>query len=207
MRMLGSDSWRMSIGGGSLLHDWALWIRAAERIDVPAGGVVPGPLDIARLPAPSVESGAPLAEGWLGWWHAVLDAARRVDCGTGWAGGDRLGPLLSPDFAGLTAWPALREVVVRRWSEAHDWHSARSKEHLPGQLPGVPNYGAIISEIERFLGRPSVPFELEVTLLPVRDNEIRPIDGARFLAPESLYGSPAWHDWLRPMLTRLVAGT
>ncbi len=50
----------------------ALWFRAAERIDVPAGGVVPGPADIDPLPeqtaAPADE--AELAAGWLAWWRA-----------------------------------------------------------------------------------------------------------------------------------------
>ncbi|BCB84840.1 hypothetical protein Psuf_021530 [Phytohabitans suffuscus] len=63
MRTRRFDSWSIGVGGGGYQYDWPLWTRAAERIDVPAGGVVPGPLDIAALPPPTLPSAAPLAEG------------------------------------------------------------------------------------------------------------------------------------------------
>ncbi|MFF5219398.1 hypothetical protein [Micromonospora sp. NPDC000442] len=198
-----SGSWSMQISRWTQQHDWPLWIRTAERIDVSAGGVVPGPLDIAPLPAPALASAAPLAEGWLGWWRAVLDLPRpadRVDL----ARYTELGP---PDFAGLTAWPALHEVVVRRWSEAEDWHRTRSRAGMLAHPPGTADHSTFVGEIERALGRRSAPFKLEFILLPVRDDKVRPIDETRFLVPERLYDSPAWFDWLRPVVTRLMAGS
>ncbi|BCB92117.1 hypothetical protein [Phytohabitans suffuscus] len=202
MRMRGSDSWSIGIGSGGQHHNWPLWIRAAEGIDVPAGGVVPGPLDIAPLPAPTLPSAAPLAEGWLGWWRAVLGLSRPT-------GPDEIARFVElgpPDFAGLAAWPLLREVVVRRFAEADDWHRTRSPAGPLVHPPHTPHLSLFVREIERSLGRRSAPFELEFILLPVRDDKVRPIDGKRFLVPERLYDSPAWFDWLRPVITRLAAG-
>ncbi len=64
MRLGTGPSWQISVDRGNQAYDWALWICAAERIDAPAGGLVPGPLDIDPLPEPSVGSGADLVEGW-----------------------------------------------------------------------------------------------------------------------------------------------
>ena len=115
-----------------------------------------------------------------------------------------LGP---PDFAGLAAWPGLHDVVVRRWSEAEDWHRMRSRAGRLAHRRGHPELSTFVAGIERSLGRRSAPFELEFILLPVRDDEVHLIDATRFLVPERLYGGPAWFDWLRPMMTRLAAGS
>jgi hypothetical protein len=52
----------MSIDPWSEPCDVALWVRAAERIDVPAGGIVPGPLALYPVPEPT----AGLHEMWPG---------------------------------------------------------------------------------------------------------------------------------------------
>jgi hypothetical protein len=72
MRAAGTASWSISIDQWDHQLEWALWFRAAERIEVPAGGLVTGPPDVDPLPEQSVISGDELAEGWLWWWRSLL---------------------------------------------------------------------------------------------------------------------------------------
>jgi hypothetical protein len=109
----GTRSWRISEDRWSEAFDVALWFRAAERIDVPAGGLVPGPADIDALPdrssAPADASG--LAAGWLAWWQALAGASplrEPIDPSRLPSAMVFTGP---PDFAGLAGWP-----VLQRWS-------------------------------------------------------------------------------------------
>ena len=48
MQLAGSPSWRISEDRWPESFDWALWVRAAERIDVASGGVVPGSAVLSR---------------------------------------------------------------------------------------------------------------------------------------------------------------
>jgi hypothetical protein len=113
MRMAGSPSWRISEDRWPEQLDVALWIRAAERIDVAAEGVVPGPPDVGPLPDPSTDpaDAAGLTAGWLAWWHALIelpplsppfDPARP----------QTLLSFAAPDFTGLAPWPALRRACT-----------------------------------------------------------------------------------------------
>lgn len=54
MKFSGSDSWEISVREWDGQFDTALWIRAAERIEVPAAGVVTMPLDLEELPLRAV---------------------------------------------------------------------------------------------------------------------------------------------------------
>src|SRR5580704_18258815 len=73
MEVAGSRSWRISEDRWPEAFDVALWFRAVERIDVPAGGVVPGPAEIDALPDRSAApaDASELAAGWLAWWRAL----------------------------------------------------------------------------------------------------------------------------------------
>jgi hypothetical protein len=201
MHLGGGPSWQISTDRGNQAYDWALWIRAAERIPVPAGGLVPGPLAIDPLPEPSTGSGADLAEGWRHWWDGLTRMPR-------WRP-DRLnGPppqlaYLPPDFPGLVTWPGLQRVAVDRWREAQDWHGRRRAAAVEGDLP-QPRESLLVLEIERELGRRVPPFDLEFILLPVRDTEVREVTPTRYLVPEAVYDSPQWTDWLRPVIRRLA---
>jgi hypothetical protein len=75
MRLAGSSSWRISEDRWPEAFDVALWVRAAERIGVGSGGVVPGAADVEPLPDPSTgpSDAAELAAGWLAWWHALVE--------------------------------------------------------------------------------------------------------------------------------------
>jgi hypothetical protein len=219
MRKGDGPSWTISTDRWNQAYDWALWMRAAERIDTPAGGVVPGPLDIDPLPTPSTGPDADkrrfadpaqvlahdLAEGWLGWWHGLTRMPR-------WRPEQTSGPppqlaFLPPDFPGLARWPDLRRVVADRWQEGHEWHTRRKfagVSRFHHDLPKLPE-SLVVLQVEGELGRRMPPFELELILLPVLDEEIREVTPARYLVPESVYDGPGWTEWLRPVVTRLAS--
>jgi hypothetical protein len=202
MRMLGDGpSWQISTDRWNQAYDWALWMRAAERIPAPAGGLVPGPLDIDPLPEPTTGPDVDLAPGWLAWWHALTAMPR-------WRPERMSGPppqvaYLPPDFPGLARWPRLQRVVVERWQEAHDWHTRRKFAGVHEEMP-QPRESLLVLDVERELGRRVPPFELEFILLPVLDEEIREVTPTRYLVPEAVYDGPAWTVWLRPVVTRLA---
>jgi len=201
MHLGGGPSWQISTDRGNQAYDWALWIRAAERIPVPAGGLVPGPLDIDPMPEPSTTPGADLAEGWRHWWEGLARMPR-------WRPDRMTGPppqlaYLPPDFPGLVRWPDLQRVAVDRWREAHDWHSRRRATATEHEQP---RESLLVLDIERELGRRVPAFDLEFILLPVHDTEVREVTPTRYLVPEAVYDSPQWTGWLRPVVLRLAGG-
>ena len=202
MEVAPRRSWRISEERRTEAYDVPLWFRAAERIDVPADGVVPGPLEIDELPdrsAAPADAGE-LAAGWLAWWRALtgqlplrepLDPARLPSALV------FTGP---PDFAGLADWPALQRIVAARWPEAMAWFRDRERAGLaaghPHDLPGV----QAVRALEQELGRPVKPFELDLVLMPVRDDQIRELRPGRYLVPERLRDGPGWPELLRELL-------
>ncbi|MFY1675299.1 hypothetical protein ACN27G_36110 [Plantactinospora sp. WMMB334] len=199
MELRGPISWRIGIRRQEFLIDCALWIRASERIEVPAHRLVPGPLDIDELPEPtrSVEH-VPGTE-WLGWWLSLVDpAGQRPQPRAGLEPADD-----TPDPLGLAPWPTLRRVVAERWQEAHGWHSARRQDALPRPGPGRLVVNRVVDEVEQSLGRSVRPFRLDIVLLPVRDDVIRRVDHERYLVPERVHDSPRWPVWLRGLVQRI----
>src|SRR5215469_5559796 len=165
MRLAGSLSWRVSEDRWPESFDWALWFRAAERIEVGPGGVVPGAADIEPLPDPGADPSdtAELAAGWRAWWQSLAELPRlsppfdlaHPPAGLAFA---------PPGFPGLAGWPALQRVVIRRWRQAHDWHTARMKAGVEAGRPGGERIGQVVAEVERELGRKARPFSLEFVL-------------------------------------------
>jgi hypothetical protein len=219
MHFGNGPSWRMSVEPCSEAYDDPLWFRAAEHLDVPAGGIVPGPLDIEPVPAPTTGPDAGLAAEWQGWWRALAGLPRwpsREATETAWSRetdllevvGEpptaRFGP---PDFPGLAEWPALARVVRQRWPEANRWHNDRVKVLMDaprGQPPlGRGGESRLVAEVERERGRKAPPFDIEFIVVPVRDTEIRPLADDRYLVPLPVYGSPQWSDWLRVLVRSL----
>src|SRR5947208_1354463 len=201
MHLGGGPSWQISTDRGNQAYDWALWIRAAERIHVPAGGLVPGPLAIDPLPEPSTTPGTNLAEGWRDWWEGLARMPR-------WQPDRSAGPppqvaYLPPDFPGLARWPDLQRVAVDRWREAQDWHSGRRAAGVDRGMV-QPRESLLVLEIERELGRRVPPFDLEFILLPVLDAEVREVTPTRYLVPEAVYDGPQWTDRLRPLVRHLA---
>ena len=199
MRLAGSSSWRISEDRWPELFDVALWFRAAERIDVASGDVVPGAADVEPLPDPSTDpsNAAELAAGWLAWWHSLIELPPPPPP---WDPADPALAFSPPDFPGLAAWPALRRAVIRRWRQADDWHNARKKAGLAAGLHHNAPIGQVVAGLERELGRKARPFSLDFVLLPVRDEQVRPAGADRYLVPERVYDGPQWPGLLRGLL-------
>jgi len=202
MEVAGTRSWQISEDRWPEAFDVALWFRAAERIDVPAGGVVPGPAEIDALPDRSAAPAdmSELAAGWLAWWQALagqlplrepLDPARLPSALV------FTGP---PGFTGLAGWPVLQRVAAARWHEATDWHSQRKRAGLTAGPPRDMRTVQTVHDLERELGRPVKPFELDFVLLPVRDDQIRQLRPGRYLVPERLRDGPRWPQLLRELV-------
>jgi hypothetical protein len=194
VRSAGTASWSIQVNEWDFQLEWALWVRAAERIELRAEGLVTGPPDVEPLPEPSVISDDKLAEGWLWWWRTLL--AEPPDLGA------RAG-FHPPDFAGLAGHPALRRVVGARWSEAHAWHSARKRAGVEAlrtahRMPD--REGAAVRAVEAEIGRKAEPFSLRIIVLPVQDERIRAAGESRFLVPERVRASDAYESWLRDVV-------
>ncbi|HEX4702242.1 MAG TPA: hypothetical protein VH352_08965 [Pseudonocardiaceae bacterium] len=188
--MISVDQWDQHL-------DWALWIRAAERIEVPADEVVTGPPDVDPLPQPSLDSGDDLAEGWVLWWRTLV--AR-----TWQAGVDELTRFSPPDFDGLTDYPTLRQVIRTRWREANAWHSARKRAGVRALRATAGQEGAVVGAVEAEIGRKAAPFSLRIIVVPVLDQRIRSAGTSTFLVPERLYAGTDYDDWLRELVRTLA---
>ena len=206
MRHAGMSSWLIRVSEWDQQLEWALWIRAAERIDVRVGEAVTGPPDVEPLPEPSLSSGEPLAAGWLWWWQAVLARPARSGQPTHEVIAD-LARFSPPDFDGLADYPALQRVVVTRWSEADAWHSARKRAGIDAfrvESSQRDREGTIVRAVEAEIGHKAAPFELGIIVLPVLDDEIRPAGNLTFLVPERVRATNAYDQWLRQVVRALA---
>lgn len=203
----GSTSWQIAVNDRDERAEYALWIRAAERIEVQIGGIVPGPLDLDPLPAPSLPSGAPLAEAWLYWWRVleVPDNAPAVTPAEAFEGAS-YGP---PDFSILTAYPHLREVAVARWPEALDWRRSRDLTHRAARrheraTRAHDREGQVVREVEAEIGHKAAPFALRIVILPVADTEIRRLGDNTYLVPAQVRATASYDTWLRNVVRTLA---
>jgi hypothetical protein len=202
MRFAGAESWSLTIDQWNELLECALWFRAAERIEVPVGGLVTGPADVDPVPEPSLASGEGLVEGWLWWWRSALAMS------TGPPESAELTRFSPPDFDGLVGYPVLRDVVSARWTEAQAWQSARKRAAIDAFLAahgrGPGREGAIVATVEAEIGHRAVPFSARIIVLPVHDHQIRSVGQYTFLVPERVHASSTYDDWLRGLVRALA---
>jgi hypothetical protein len=207
MRSAGTASWSISVDPWNQQLEWALWFRAAERVQVQADGLVTGPPDVDPLPERSVRSGDELAEGWLWWWRTLLG---RPALTVPPAPSDvaHLKGFSPPDLEGLADYPALRRVVAARWTEADAWHSARKRAGAEalgaGRGPGHLRECTVVRAVEAEIGHKAAPFSVRIIVLPVLDQQIRAAGRSTFLVPERVYASGAYVDWLRKVVRALA---
>ncbi|HJP79560.1 MAG TPA: hypothetical protein VJ914_35140 [Pseudonocardiaceae bacterium] len=200
MRYAGQRSWQIREDRWGQHFDWALWVRAVERIDVPPGGIVPGPLLIESLPEPSPGlDGAVLAREWRAWWRAWWRAL--CDLPERDAGLRRE----LPSGVGLDEQSLLGEVLTRRFLEVQHWHGERKRAGLRGHLHLSGTHAStVVAEVERELGRRAKPFVLTIDVLPVADREVRGISETRFLVPEGIRDGTEWAEVLRGLVEPLA---
>jgi hypothetical protein len=198
MRFAGRASWSISIDQCPLQLEWALWFRAAERIEVPEGGLVTGPPDVTPLPEPSLASGDELVEGWLWWWRTLVTAPPGPDM-------VELNRHSPPDFEALAGHPALRHVVRARWREANAWHSARKQAGIETfRTVARGREGAVVRAVEAEIGHTAAPFSVRIIVLPVLDRQIRSAGSSTFLVPEQVHASSVYGEWLRGLVRALA---
>jgi hypothetical protein len=189
----------MAIGTASPMVECALWIRAAERLQIAEDPLVPGPLDIDRPPPPISTGDEVVCEQWLSWWYSLvapLLQPQPLDIG--------LEPALdTPDPLGLAPFPVLAALVAKRWPQVREWQIERQRHPMAQRDPHSMLANDVVRELERAWGRRVRPFSLDFVLLPVRDDEIRKVDEERYLVPERVYHGPGWEGWLRDLVTRI----
>lgn len=205
MRFAGASSWQVRVDQGVTELDLALWVRAVERIPIPAGGLIPGPLDLDPIP-PASEPRLDVAEGidgWASWWAQLLDVAppnpRLVALAR-----DPDVDLQETRFPWLLAWPDLHRVVNQRTREASRWHDDRKFVGIRDTFPPLHRHdGDVVRQLEHDLHRKAPPFVCEILVLPVLDDEIREFSPGRFLVPERVYNGPAWPATLTELVRPL----
>lgn len=183
VRVAGRQSWSLRVGDDEQMET-ALWVRLVERVDGPAGGTVPGSLLVADPPAPSTETD--LTASWHTWWDSLVAAV-----------GAR--PALDdPVLAGL---PELLGVVERWRPAVARWRGSRGRgAPAPHGMLEVD----LINAVQASFGEAAVPFHLTVVVLPVDDDDIRPLGADRYLVPERFYLDPGrWRAWLELVATAL----
>jgi hypothetical protein len=205
VRLAGRASWLIGVDPSDQDLEWALWFRAAERIEVRAVGPVTGPPDVDPLPTPSLAESDELTEGWLWWWRTLLvrpSLAPPPAPPPDLADLNRFSP---PDFEGLAGYPALQRVVTARWSEANAWHTARKRATIAAlRQPGVGREGTVVRAVEAEIGHRATAFSLRIVVLPVLDEQIRSAGERTFLVPERVYATSAYDDWLRTVVRALA---
>jgi len=200
LRLNNIESWRISLDPAPYMITYALWIRAAERLQIPPDPLVPGPLDIDRPPPPISTGDEAIAEQWLGWWYSLVapHRAARQPANREFEPADG-----TPDPLGLAPYPVLAAVVTKRWPQAQEWQAARKRQAIVRHSPPSLTMNVVVQDVERKLGRRVRPFSLEFLLLPVRDDVIRKVDDERYLVPEGVYEGPTWTSWLGTLLQRI----
>lgn len=209
MKVSGSQSWGIRVNEFDWLLGPALWIRAAERIDVPVAGVVTGPLDIEEVPEPSADTGAvpgaALTEGWLYLWNTAVLWPPLKDQRV-LAEVARFAP---PDFEALADFPDFRRVFASRWRQAHAWHSARKRAGIEALLDqangaGWDVEGQVVRAVEAEIGRESAPFSLHLIVLPVAEDLVRPAGEGTYLVPERFRRTDGYQQWLTSIVRELA---
>jgi hypothetical protein len=179
--------WRVKVEQWEEAPDIALWLRAAERIDATARGLVPGPLADGPVPKRTTSPSTELSVAWINWWTAIVAGGIiRTPQGTA-ISGEWVG-MVEPEFSGLGPWPALQSPARARYPEAKAWHDARGRaglDRLPESIPtrSLDVVGPTLERWGKRLGREAV---VELLALPVTDDEIRPIREDLFMVSESL---------------------
>jgi hypothetical protein len=201
--------WHISIEGCRDALNIALWIRAFARIPVKTGGTIPGPL-IPALTDSSIDTrpsnGGGLVESWTEWWHRLIQEptitpTRSLMLDPEFPPFGRFGP---PKFDGLTAWPALQQLVLRRQADAIKWNTQHYKGNVGASIANRLDYAKVVSDLEYDAGHMSRPFSIYIIIIPVDDPVIRRVRQDRFLVPIVIHNGERWESQLRGIVSEFI---
>ena len=206
MKYSGSDSWEIRVDEWDWELEAALWVRAAEQIDVPVGGVVTAGLEPDVAPEASGVASAALAEGWLHLWNAVLFRPELTQDNVR----AEMAPFLPPEFDVLADFPDFQRVYAARHSEADAWRNARKRRGREARRDpanaearrGIE--GEVVQAVEAEIGRTPGPFRLHIIVLPVAEDVVRSAGGGRYLVPERVRRSDGYDAWLAGVVRELA---
>jgi hypothetical protein len=204
----GRHSWRISIDEPPVLR-LALYLREIYQLPArtdpeipaldppasawPAWSRRPPPLEPMQLT--SIEREAASIQ-WARWWkHAVQ------------VGSSAMRELTPPSFKSFSHVPELRALLVRHYTQALLWADAFAddprlkRDHL---APGT-RLTELVHELESAAGRTARPFELRITVIPVRTKHAWILDPGHLLITHHLIADDEnVLDWLRPKIRALV---
>jgi hypothetical protein len=206
VKVSGLDSWEIRVSEWDWELEVALWVRAAERIDVPVGGIVTAGLELDVVPEASGVASAALAEGWLHLWNAILFRPQLTQQNVR----AEMARFLSPEFDVLADFPDFRRVYAARYPEANAWHTARKRggreaRRDPASAEAPRGIEAeVVRAVEAEIGRTPAPFRLHVVVLPVAEDVVRPTGDGTYLVPERVRRSDGYEAWLAGVVRALA---
>jgi hypothetical protein len=210
MYIAGRDTWRIEIDEPSLLRV-ALYIRDVENLPVDTDPAIPPlepgpeiwPVWARRAPGPlelishghSLDRGAAAGQ-WVRWWNHLLDV-----------GDTALKELRPPKFPAFSRVPELQRLVRHHYERATAWSDAvgdnprLKRDHLAAgtRLTGL------VEDLEHDVGRPAMPFELRIVVIPVQTKHAWVLEPGRILMTHQLLADDeSTLDWLRRRIRAMV---
>jgi hypothetical protein len=210
MYIAGRDTWRIEIDEPSVLRI-ALYIRDVEELPVEGEPEIPvlepspavWPVWARRAPGPleavgdrySIDKEA-AANQWARWWRHLLDT-----------GDTALKELRPPKFSLFWRFPELQLLIQHHYVRAVAWADAIGdnprvkRDHLAAGA----RLSDMVADLERDAGRPSLPFDLRIIVIPVQTKHAWVLSPNRMLLTHNLIADDeSTLDWLRRRMRALV---
>jgi hypothetical protein len=210
MYIAGRDTWRIEIDEPSVLRV-ALYIRDVEDLPVVLDPEIP-PLDpgpqiwpvwARRAPGPLevisrrllIDRDAAAAQ-WARWWRHLLDT-----------GDVALKELRPPKFSLFWRFPELQTLIRHHYNRAVAWSDAvgdnprLKRDHIAAGT----RLSDMVAELERDIGRRSLPFDLRIVVIPVQTKHAWVLSPDRVLLTHHLIADDdSTLDWLRQRMRAMV---
>jgi hypothetical protein len=210
MYIAGRDTWRIEIDEPSVLRI-ALYVRDVEHLPVDTGPEIP-PLDpgpevwpvwARRAPGPleavAERYGLDVAVAgsqWFRWWRHLLDA-----------GDVALKELQPPRFSLFWRFPELQSLIRLHYERALAWSDAVGdnprvkRDHIAAGT----RLSEMVADLERDVGRPALPFDLRIIVIPVQTKHAWVLSPYRILLTHHLIADDeSTLDWLRRRMRAMV---
>ena len=218
MQLSGTTSWKMSADEPQSLLI-ALYVRDVSALSPRMDPELP-PLEPAVIGGERHSSTHTASAQWADWWRELL--------GGGGFWPDEKNPAhlsrlindpdiqrlfywpsrhAAPEFAGMSTMPELQALMRRHHDAAVAWSGARKREFvaLTSTRQRVSLEWDIVKTVERAVGRPARPFELDIRVLPVGAVQGWRLSATRALVTRALFTNPSrYREWLIPIVEELA---